>query len=64
MKVQLRITISDIMEVDSDHYEGDTPEDIASEQEKFFEDGASDPGECIGFSDDYSCTVEVVGASS
>ena len=60
MKVKLRITVSDTMVVDTDHYDADTPEGVAAEQLKFFEEEDGDLSEVLGLGDDYQQKVEVV----
>ncbi len=60
MKVSLLVTISDVIEVDSEHYTTDTPEEIAKEQLGYVLEGACDPHEMIGLGDHYECTIVVV----
>lgn len=61
MKVKLRITLSEITEVDSEHYDAKTPEDIVKEQQTYFDEGDADPSEYIGngSGSSYTCTVEI-----
>ncbi len=60
MKFKARVTMSDTIELDTDNYESDTPEDCIEEQKKFWDEGGSDPGEMIGFGDEYKGTLELV----
>lgn len=60
MKFKMRVTMSDTIEVDTDDYEADTPEDCVVEQKGYFDEGAADPGEVVGLGKDYALTVELV----
>lgn len=60
MKIKLKVTITGTQEVDSEHYEGNTPEEVRAEQEQGFKDGAMPPDEFVVFCEDYDFKVEVV----
>lgn len=59
MKIKLRITMTDIVEVDVEDYDAETPQGVAKEQQAYFDKGAADPGELVGFGGAYSVVVEV-----